>query len=188
MSGGRRRKTKGHYYGAFSVFLFAQKQSIYSSVLQHKYIRKELYYILLGTKKKMWWRRNWQTFYICCTHWPLYNYFITAMSRASLTQRYNRTWGRGGGDPRRAFSHPLPQISNPMSQLSGQSREEMDETLSYSGYLVCSKTTLKWVNECVCLTFFPQSGSIMHINHRLKALVWTPIQCQMLSAGIRAMP
>lgn len=33
-------------------FLFAQKQSIYSSVLQHKYIRKELYYILLGTKKK----------------------------------------------------------------------------------------------------------------------------------------
>lgn len=36
----------------FSVFLFAQKQSIYSSVLQHKYIRKELYYILLGTKKK----------------------------------------------------------------------------------------------------------------------------------------
>lgn len=52
MSGGRRRKTKGHYYGAFSVFLFAQKQSIYSSVLQHKYIRKELYYILLGTKKK----------------------------------------------------------------------------------------------------------------------------------------
>lgn len=52
MSGERRRKTKGHYYGAFSVFLFAQKQSIYSSVLQHKYIRKELYYILLGTKKK----------------------------------------------------------------------------------------------------------------------------------------
>lgn len=51
MSGERRRKTKGHYYGAFSVFLFAQKQSIYSSVLQHKYIRKELYYIL-GTKKK----------------------------------------------------------------------------------------------------------------------------------------
>lgn len=36
----------------FPVFLFAQKQSIYSSVLQHKYIRKELYYILLGTKKK----------------------------------------------------------------------------------------------------------------------------------------
>lgn len=52
MSGERRRKTKGHYYGAFSIFLFAQKQSIYSSVLQHKYIRKELYYILLGTKKK----------------------------------------------------------------------------------------------------------------------------------------
>lgn len=52
MSGGRRRKTKGHYDGAFSIFLFAQKQSIYSSVLQHKYIRKELYYILLGTKKK----------------------------------------------------------------------------------------------------------------------------------------
>ena len=53
MSGGRRRKTKGHYYGAFSIFLFAQKQSIYSSVLQHKYIRKELYYILLGTKKNV---------------------------------------------------------------------------------------------------------------------------------------
>lgn len=52
MSGERRRKTKGHYDGAFSVFLFAQKQSIYSSVLQHKYIRKELYYSLLGTKKK----------------------------------------------------------------------------------------------------------------------------------------
>lgn len=34
-------------------FLFAQKQSIYSSVLQHKYIRKELYYILLGTKKNV---------------------------------------------------------------------------------------------------------------------------------------
>lgn len=54
-SGERSRRTKGHYDGAFfffSVFLFAQKQSIYSSVLQHKYIRKELYYILLGTKKK----------------------------------------------------------------------------------------------------------------------------------------
>lgn len=53
MSGERRRKTKGHYRGAFSIFLFAQKQSIYSSVLQHKYIRKELYYILLGTKNVM---------------------------------------------------------------------------------------------------------------------------------------
>lgn len=36
----------------FPFFFFAQKQSIYSSVLQHKYIRKELYYMLLGTKKK----------------------------------------------------------------------------------------------------------------------------------------
>ena len=34
------------------------------------------------------------------------------MSRASLTQRYNRTWGHGGGDPRRAFSHPLPDVPN----------------------------------------------------------------------------
>lgn len=41
-----------------SVFLFAQKQSIYSSVLQHKYIRKELYYILLGTKKKKEKKKN----------------------------------------------------------------------------------------------------------------------------------
>lgn len=37
----------------FFRFSFCTKQSIYSSVFQHKYIRKELYYILLGTKKVM---------------------------------------------------------------------------------------------------------------------------------------
>lgn len=36
----------------FPVFLFAQKQSIYSSVVQHKYIRKELLLYFSGHKKK----------------------------------------------------------------------------------------------------------------------------------------
>lgn len=39
------------------------------------------------------------------------------MSRASLTQRYNRTRGRGGGDPRGALSHPLPDVPEPDCEM-----------------------------------------------------------------------
>lgn len=80
----------------FSVFLFAQKQSIYSSVLQHKYIRKELYYILLGTKKNVM-EAELDRLSTSAVRIDLFNISSTAMSQASRTQRYKGTPGGAAG-------------------------------------------------------------------------------------------
>lgn len=110
--GGRRRKTKGHYYGAFSVFLFAQKQSIYSSVLQHKYIRKELYYILLGTKKKKSDEGGTDRLSTSAVRIDLFNYFINSyVTSITYTEIQRNTRGRRWGPTQGPVTHAPPWVS-----------------------------------------------------------------------------
>lgn len=115
MSGERRRKTKGHYYGAFSIFLFAQKQSIYSSVLQHKYIRKELYYILLGTKKKKKKKSDeggTDRLSTSAVRIDLFNYFINSyVTSITYTEIQQNTGERGWGPTQGPLARAPPWMS-----------------------------------------------------------------------------
>lgn len=112
----RRRKTKRHYYGAFSVFLFAQKQSIYSSVLQHKYIRKELYYILLGTKKKCD-EGGTDRLSTSVVRIDLFNYFINSYVTSITYTEIQQDTRRVGQGPTRAPTHPSLDVLEPDCEM-----------------------------------------------------------------------
>lgn len=112
----RRRKTKGHYYGAFSVFLFAQKQSIYSSVLQHKYIRKELYYILLGTKKKCD-EGGTDRLSTSVVRIDLFNYFINSYVTSITYTEIQQDTRRVGQGSTRAPTHPSLDVLEPDCEM-----------------------------------------------------------------------
>lgn len=99
-------------------FLFAQKQSIYSSVLQHKYIRKELYYILLGTKKK---KKSDEggtdRLSTSAVRIDLFNYFINSYV-TSITHRDTTGHWRPPLGTRSGPSHtPHPDVPEPDCEM-----------------------------------------------------------------------
>lgn len=119
----------------YRFFLFAQKQSIYSSVLQHKYIRKELYYILLGTKKKCD-EGGTDRLSTSAVRIDLFNYFINSYVTSITHRDTTGPWRPGWGPARAPRTRPTRTSQNQTVKctlLLSINREATLKKKKYSG-------------------------------------------------------